>query len=83
LMNGGEITANQAMALSMLYQQKYIALESTIGQPVDKGDYWETVVYVGVAGVPSGTIRIDKMRGSLSSNLGPTIDDPATLVKKP
>ena len=78
---GRAISATEATAMANLYHRKHVHIESAVGPLEDKGDHWESVVFVGVAGLPRGAIRIEKASGRVSSNLGPAVDDPKTLAE--
>ena len=65
----GDITQDRAHQLAAYYFARYFN-EGCGGAAVPElhGDYWESTVRIGVAGTPSGTIRVHRHTGTVSYN---------------
>jgi hypothetical protein len=75
---GTDITRDRAHQLAVHYFARYSS-EGCGGAavPDPHAEYWESVVRIGYAGIPSGTIRVHRRTGTVSYNgplrLGPTV----------
>lgn len=71
------INSNEAEILSSEYFSRYISGYGMAGEPIDAGDKWESVAYVGYAGTPlEDKIEVEKKSGTISLKGKPTIKDP-------
>jgi|SRR5207248_6993403 len=79
---GGEITQSRAHQIAAYYFARYFPREGCGGArfPTLRGDYWESIVGIGVAGTPRGTIHIHRYTGRVSYS-GPFLLKPSTSAE--
>jgi hypothetical protein len=67
LASGTDITRDRAHQLAVHYFARYSS-EGCGGAAVPElhGEYWESIVRIGYAGTPSGTIRVHRHTGTVS-----------------
>ena len=66
------MTENDAQNLVQYYYLRYVSIESALGDVSDMGEYWQATVFIGIAGHPSGSIKVYKKTGGVESEWGPT-----------
>ena len=79
---GGQITQSRAHQIAAYYFARYFPREGCGGAqlPTLHGDYWDSVVGIGEAGTPRGTIRIHRYTGAVSYS-GPFLLKPSTSAE--
>ena len=86
LSNG--VDAKEADILGGLYFVNFVSGCGVTGKPIDRGDYWELEMYIGIAAQKSeDNIKIDKQTGKISLRGRPALTKPieelTRLIKAP
>jgi hypothetical protein len=71
------INEKESKILADVYFQRFTPSAcGCAGFPIDKEDYWDVPVAIGYAGMPFGSIKINKKTARMSWENGPTIENP-------